>query len=142
MVIDSIKKGIVIDHIRAGRAMTLLKYLKIDTEHETVAVIMNAISKKFEKKDIIKIENRIDIDMHIVGLLDPEATVNIIENRMITKKIKPELPKRVENVIICKNPRCVTSTEKGIPHNFVLQDAKRQIYRCEYCDEMVSVREY
>lgn len=87
MLIDSIKKGIVIDHIRAGRAMTLLKYLNIDIEHETVAVIMNAISKKFEKKDIIKIENHIDIDMHIVGLIDPEATVNIIENHTITKKL-------------------------------------------------------
>ncbi len=142
MVIDSIKKGIVIDHIMAGRAMTLLKYLKIDTDIETVAVIINAASKKHGKKDIIKIENRIDVDMRIVGLIDPEATVNIIEDRMIIKKLKPELPVRVEDVILCKNPRCVTSTEKDIPHIFVLQDAEHQIYRCEYCDEMISVREY
>lgn len=139
--INSIKKGIVIDHIAPGRGMRLLEYLSIDTAHETVALIMNASSQKRGKKDMIKIENLIDIDMTVVGLIDPGATVNIIEDHVITKKIKPELPKRVENVIRCKNPRCVTSVETSIPHVFILTDAANQEYRCEYCDDIVSMME-
>ncbi len=139
MVVDSIKKGIVIDHITAGRGMRLLDYLNIDVAHETVAIIMNAVSHKHGRKDIIKIENIIDIDLTVVGLVDPGATVNIIEDHIISKKLKPELPARVENVIKCKNPRCVTSSETGIPHVFVLTDAENQEYRCEYCDEIVSM---
>jgi len=141
VVIDSIKKGIVIDHITPGRGMRLLEYLSIDTQHETVALIMNAVSQKKGRKDIIKIENLIDIDMRVVGLIDPGATVNIIEDHIISKKIKPELPQRVENVIRCKNPRCVTSVETTIPHVFILTDETNQEYRCEYCDDIVSMLE-
>lgn len=143
MVIDSIKNGIVIDHIKAGRGMTLLNYLKFDNEHDTVAIIMNASSARRGKKDIIKIENvkGTAVDMDVVGLIDPGATVNIIEDEIIKKKIQPTLPKRVENVIHCKNPRCVTGSERGIRHIFVLNDSQKQQYRCMYCDEMVSMQE-
>lgn len=139
VVVDSIKKGIVIDHIHAGRGMRLLNFLDINVENETVAIIMNAISRKNGRKDIIKIENIIDIDLTVVGLIDPGATVNIIEDHVITKKLKPALPSRVENVIKCRNPRCVTSVEDGIPNVFILTDAENQEYRCEYCDEIVSM---
>ena len=139
--INSIKKGIVIDHITPGRGMRLLEYLSIDTAHETVALIMNASSVKKGKKDIIKIENLIDIDMRVVGLIDPGATVNVIEDHIIIQKLKPELPQRVENVIRCKNPRCVTSVETSIPNVFILTDAENQEYRCEYCDDIVSMLE-
>lgn len=143
MVIDSIKNGIVIDHIKAGRSMTLLNYLKFDNEHDTVAIIMNASSVRRGKKDIIKIENvkGTEVDMDVVGLIDPGATVNIIEDEVIKAKIRPTLPKRVENVIQCKNPRCVTGSERGIRHIFVLNDPEKQQYRCVYCDEMVSMQE-
>lgn len=143
MVIDSIKNGIVIDHIKAGRGMTLLSYLEFDNEHDTVAIIMNASSARRGKKDIIKIENvkGTAVDMDVVGLIDPGATVNIIEDEVIKAKIRPTLPKRVENVIRCRNPRCVTASERGIRHEFVLNDAEKQQYRCVYCDEMVSMQE-
>lgn len=143
MVIDSIKNGIVIDHIKAGRGMTLLNYLKFDNEHDTVAIIMNASSERRGKKDIIKIENvkGTAVDMDVVGLIDPGATVNIIEDEIIKAKIRPTLPRRVENVIRCKNPRCVTASERGIRHIFELNDPEKQQYRCVYCDEMVSMQE-
>ena len=141
MVIDSIKNGIVIDHIKAGLGMKLMSYLNFDNENDTVAIIMNAPSKKRGKKDIIKIENvnsRV-VDMDVVGMIDQDATVNIIENEEIKAKLKPTLPKRVEDVIKCKNPRCVTSSERGLKHIFVLNDAERKEYRCIYCDEIVSM---
>ena len=134
VVVDSIKKGIVIDHITPGRGMRLLEYLSIDTEHETVALIMNAVSQKKGRKDIIKIENLIDIDMRVVGLIDPGATVIIIENHVISQKIKPELPQRAENVIRCKNPRCITSVEQELDNNFKLTDRENSVYRCIYCE--------
>ena len=123
--------------------MTLLNYLKFDNEHDTVAIIMNASSERRGKKDIIKIENvkGTAVDMDVVGLIDPGATVNIIEDEIIKAKIRPTLPKRVENVIQCKNPRCVTGSERGVRHIFVLNDPEKQQYRCVYCDEMVSMQE-
>lgn len=141
VVVDSIKKGTVIDHIAAGRGMRLLEYLAIDPSRETVALIANASSHKMGRKDIIKIEDRIDIDLTVVGLVDPGATVDIIEDHIVQKKLKPELPKRVENVIKCRNPRCVTSVETTIPHIFMLTNTENQEYRCIYCDEIVSMKE-
>jgi len=140
MEVNSIEKGIVIDHIRAGFGMKLLKYLDVDTSKDIVALIMNASSKKHGKKDIIKIENLIDVDMAALGLLDHTATVNIIENGIITEKVNLELPERVSGVIKCKNPRCVTTVERAIPHIFHLVDPDEGNYRCEYCDEFVNVR--
>lgn len=140
MVVDSIKKGIVIDHITAGRGMKLLEYLNVDLTLDSVAIIINAASKKNNRKDIIKIENRVDADLDVIGLVDPGATVNIIEDYSIIKKIKPQLPAKVENVIFCKNPRCVTSVERSINHVFTLTDPDNQEYRCIYCDETVSMK--
>ena len=140
MIVNSIERGIVIDHITAGTCNRILDYLKIDTKKNTIAFIMNATSKKHGRKDLIKIENVTDVDLTVLGLLDPNATVNIIENGKIVKKINLELPKTVTNVIKCKNPRCVTSVERNAPHIFHLMDAQTREYRCEYCDEIVSMK--
>ena len=140
MIVNSIERGIVIDHITAGTGNRILDYLKIDTKKNTIAFIMNATSKKHGRKDLIKIENVTDVDLTVLGLLDPNATVNIIENGKIVKKINLELPKTVTNVIKCKNPLCVTSVERNAPHIFHLMDAQTREYRCEYCDEIVSMK--
>ena len=140
MIVNSIDRGILIDHITAGTGNRILDYLKIDTKKNTIAFIMNATSKKHGRKDLIKIENVTDVDLTVLGLLDPNATVNIIENGKSVKKINLELPKTVTNVIKCKNPRCVTSVERNAPHIFHLMDAQTREYRCEYCDEIVSMK--
>ena len=101
---------------------------------------MNATSKKHGRKDLIKIENVTDVDLTVLGLLDPNAPVNIIENGKIVKKINLALPQTVTNVIKCKNPRCVTSVERNAPHIFHLMNAQTREYRCEYCDEIVSMK--
>ncbi|GHU50320.1 aspartate carbamoyltransferase regulatory chain [Clostridia bacterium] len=141
VVIDSISRGIVIDHIKAGSGMKVLEYLNIDTGLNTIAFIMNASSKKHGRKDVVKIENMPDIDLTVLGLVDHNATVNIIEDHVVTRKIKLEMPLKVTNVIRCKNPRCITSSENGIPHIFHLVDKSTKEYRCEYCDDIVRVGE-
>lgn len=140
MLVNSIEKGIVIDHITAGLGAKILEYLDIDLTTNTVAFIMNACSKQHGKKDIVKIQNVIDVDLAVLGLIEPNATVNIIENGEIVKKITLQVPEKVTNVIKCKNPRCVTSIENNIPHIFHLIDAENREYRCEYCDEIVSMK--
>lgn len=139
LTITSIKNGIVIDHIRAGSGIKIFNYLGLDKADFSVALIMNAESNKLGKKDIIKIENVIDIDFTVLGLIDPNITINIIENEVKTKKIKLEIPEKVENVIKCKNPRCITSIEKYVPHVFYLVNAERGEYRCQYCDEIYKL---
>ena len=141
VVINSIKKGIVIDHITAGLGVKVLEYLNIDTSKDTIAFIMNATSSKFGRKDVIKIENVVDIDLAALGLIDPRATVNVIEDHVIREKIKLTLPNKVTNIIKCKNPRCVTSVETNAPHIFHLIDPETRQYRCEYCDDLVSMKE-
>lgn len=133
--IAQIKNGIVIDHIRAGHGIRIFNWLGLDRAPYTVAFVVNANSRRMGKKDIIKIDNTITINFDILGLIDPHITVNIIENGEITGKIKLQLPERVENVLLCKNPRCITSTERYIPHVFHLENPEQRIYRCEYCDE-------
>jgi aspartate carbamoyltransferase regulatory subunit len=135
VTINSIKKGIVIDHIRAGAGIKIFNYLGLEKANFTVALIMNAESTKRGKKDIIKIENVIDMDFTVLGFIDPTLTINVIEGEVIKEKIKLKLPKTVENVIKCKNPRCITSVEASINHIFHLVDEKKGEYRCEYCDE-------
>ena len=142
VTINSIKKGIVIDHISAGLGIKIFNYLKLDNAQFTVALIMNAPSTKGGKKDIIKIENELDIDYRVLGLIDPSITINVIENEVITKKVKLEMPKTVENVIICRNPRCITSVEKYIPHVFHLIDEAKGEYKCEYCDDIATMAEF
>jgi len=141
VVIDSIIKGIVIDHIRAGYGMKVLEYLNIDTSRNTIAFIMNANSKKHDRKDIIKIDNLTDVDLTALGLVDHNATVNIIEDHVVVRKIKLRMPDKVINVIKCRNPRCITSIEHGLQHVFHLVDENTEEYRCEYCDDIVKAGE-
>ncbi|MBV7272288.1 aspartate carbamoyltransferase regulatory subunit [Clostridiaceae bacterium UIB06] len=141
LTVNSIKNGIVIDHIKAGLGIKIFNDLGLDKADFAVALIMNADSTKLKKKDIIKIENKMDIDLTILGLIDPNITVDIIEKEAIREKIKLSLPHKVENIIKCKNPRCITSVEKYIPHVFHLVDHARGEYRCEYCDEICKVSE-
>lgn len=131
--VDSIKKGVVIDHIKAGKAMEIYSYLSLDKLDCSVAVIKNAKSGKLGKKDIIKIEDRIDVDLDVLGFIDPGITVNIIEDGLITSKLKLSLPKRLVNVLKCKNPRCVTSVEREIDQVFLLDGTGA--YRCAYCEQ-------
>ncbi len=139
MTINTIENGIVIDHIRAGYGVKIFNYLGLNKVDYTVALIMNAHSEQQGKKDIIKIENEINFDLSELGLIDPDATVNIIQNHKITQKLKLSLPEIVENVIKCKNPRCITSIEKNLAHVFRLVDEKKGFYRCKYCDEKYSL---
>jgi len=127
---------VVIDHIKAGQGIHIFNWLRLDKAPYTVAFVVNASSHRLGRKDIIKIDNDITINFDLLGLIDPNITVNIIENEEITEKINLHLPKRVEDVIICKNPRCITSTEKYIPHIFHLVDPEKRTYRCEYCDDI------
>ena len=134
MNIDSIKNGIVIDHITAGKAMELYFHLGIDKLDYQVAIIKNASSKKMGKKDIIKVDGNIELDMNVIGYFDPGATVTIIKDSAVVEKKKITLPKKITNVILCKNPRCITTTEQELPHVFRLTDEKNRIYRCLYCE--------
>ena len=138
LYIDSISKGIVIDHINAGYGFSIFKHLGLDKAEFTVALIINAPSKKYGKKDLIKIENVIDVDLTMLGFIDPNITVNIIENEKIVEKINRSLPEKVEGLIECKNPRCVTSGERDIIHRFVLIDEENGTYKCEYCDQIYT----
>lgn len=138
MIIDKIEKGIVIDHIKPGRAMDIYNFLKLDEAEFVVAIIKNAKSKD-GKKDLLKIENTIDFDMDVLGFLDPDITVNIIENGIITKKTKLSLPKQVDNVVKCVNPRCITSIEQDVVHSFKLVDEKTRTYRCIYCEAKAKI---
>jgi len=134
MKIDSIKNGIVIDHITAGAGMQLYNMLGLDRLDCSVAIIKNAPSGKMGKKDIIKIDSSIDINLDIISFISPNATVNIIENEICVEKRKIELPDRLVNIIKCKNPRCITTIEQEIQHEFILTDRIKGEYRCVYCD--------
>ena len=141
MKIDSIERGIVIDHISAGFGLSVINHLEVDIKGDnTIACIMNATSQKHGRKDVVKIENLVDVDLAVLGLIDPNATVNIIEGGKRTKKIKLELPQKVVNVLKCKNPRCVTSVELSAPQVFHLTDEQIRQYRCDYCDDLVVVK--
>jgi aspartate carbamoyltransferase regulatory subunit len=140
--IAKIKNGIVIDHIRAGQGIHIFNWLGLDKAPYTVAFVVNATSRRMVCKDIIKIDNTITINFDILGLIDPHITVNIIEDEEITEKIHLQLPERVENIILCKNPRCITSTEKYVPHIFHLENPALRTYRCEYCDEVRFAGEF
>ncbi len=134
MNIDSITNGFVIDHITAGRGMRLYDLLGLDNLDCSVAIIKNVASKKMGKKDIIKIDADIDIDIDVIGYVDPGTTVNIIRNCELVEKRTLELPQVLTNVIKCKNPRCITSTEQEINHVFKLTDKDNGVYRCIYCE--------
>lgn len=134
MNVDSIKNGIVIDHIKVGNGMELYHFLNLEKQDCSVAIIKNVVSKKMGKKDIIKIDADIDIDLNVLGYIDPDSTVNIIKDGKLIKKCNPTLPERLENVITCKNPRCITTVEQDIKHVFKLTDRENRVYRCIYCE--------
>ena len=137
--ISSISNGFVLDHIEAGKSMDIYKHLRLDKLDCCVAIIKNVPSNKMGKKDIIKVECPVDIiDMDILGYIDHNITVNIIADDKIVEKKTLELPKKITNVIRCKNPRCITSSEPQLDHVFILTDAEKQIYRCEYCEQKYS----
>ena len=136
MTIDSIKNGIVIDHIAAGKAMDLYAILGLGELDCSVAILKNVASGKLGKKDIIKIEGGLDkVDLQILGYIDHNITVNIIQDNKIVEKKTLKLPKKITNVIKCKNPRCITSIEQELPHVFYLADERTETYRCLYCEE-------
>ena len=135
MKIDAIKNGIVLDHIKAGTGMILYQFLKLDDLDCPVALIKNASSKKLGKKDIIKIDSsEYNLDLDVIGFIDPEITVDIIKNGVLCEKRHLELPEKLTNILTCKNPRCITSVEQELPHIFHLTDRENKNYRCAYCE--------
>ncbi len=134
--VNTIKNGLVIDHIRSGCGPRIFSWLGLDKANFRVALIMNVPSRKLGKKDIIKIDNIINIDYSVLGFIDPNITVNVVQNEEIVKKIDLVLPEKVENVIRCKNPRCITTSEPYLSQVFRLVNRERSEYRCEYCDEL------
>ena len=140
--VGEIEEGFVLDHIQAGRAMTIYHDLGLDKLDCCVAIIKNARSEKMGKKDIIKVEGDVleKIDLDVLGYIDHSITVNIIQNGVIVEKRKLHLPDRITNVLKCKNPRCITSIEQELPHIFFLADKEKEVYRCLYCEEKYSAK--
>ena len=134
MRVDEIKNGIVIDHITAGRAMQIYTLLGLDNIESTVAVLQNVPSKKMGKKDIIKIDCIMDINFDVLGFISPNITVDTVRGGTVTEKKHINLPDELTDILHCKNPRCITSTEQDIHHIFRLTDREKGIYRCVYCD--------
>ena len=134
MNIDSIQNGVVIDHITAGQGMKLFEFLHLNEIDVPVAFIKNASSHKIGKKDIIKIDAEIPVNLDVIGFVDPDATVNIIKDGKLVEKKVIGLPLTLTNVIKCKNPRCITTTEQELPHIFKLTDRVNKVYRCIYCE--------
>ena len=138
MIIGQIKDGIVLDHITAGRGMDIYKILELNKLDCTVAMIERAESPKMGRKDIIKIGQIMDIDFDVLGYIDPGITVNIVRDGKVAERRHLALPERVVGVLKCKNPRCITSTEQELTHEFKLTDPEKQIYRCIYCEQKAS----
>lgn len=141
MHIDEITNGFVIDHIAAGKSMEIYKLLNLDALECSVAIIKNVPSKKMGKKDIIKIDEMLDVDLAALGYIDNGITINVIENGIKTKKMHLELPERIVNIVKCKNPRCITSVEQEIDHVFKLTDKENKVYRCVYCEMKAKTKE-
>ena len=136
LTVGKISEGFVLDHIEAGKSMEIYKYLHLDKLDCCVAIIKNAKSNCMGKKDIMKIECPIDIiDLDIIGFIDHNITVNIIQHDTVVEKKRLTLPKEIRNIIRCKNPRCITSIEQGLDQVFVLSDPEKEVYRCKYCEE-------
>ena len=134
MNIDSIQNGIVLDHITAGKALQIYNDLHLDKLDCSVAIIKNVKSEKMGRKDILKIDQDIDINLDVLGYIDPDISVNIIKDGKRIEKRQLKLPERITNVIRCKNPRCITSVEQELPQEFVLTDREKRVYRCRYCE--------
>ncbi|WP_027869845.1 aspartate carbamoyltransferase regulatory subunit [Eubacterium sp. AB3007] len=134
MNIDGVNNGVVLDHIQAGKSNVIYDLMRLDKLKCCVAIIQNADSEKYGKKDIIKVDGDFNIDYQILGYVDDNITVNIVKNGELQEKVHLDLPEELTNVIKCKNPRCITSIEQEIPHRFKLSDKARKSYRCIYCD--------
>ena len=135
MNIDGVTTGIVLDHIKAGKAMQIYNYLHLDKLNCSVAVLQNVKSSKYGKKDIIKIDALIELDYEMLGYIDSNITVNHVKDSQLLKKEHLDLPETLTDVIQCKNPRCITSIEQELDHVFVFTDPEKQVYRCKYCEE-------
>ena len=139
--VGKIEEGFVLDHIEAGKSLTLYHQLQLDKQDCTVAIIRNARSNKMGKKDILKVECDIHmLDLDVLAFIDHNITVNVIKDGEIVDKKELILPKEIKNIIKCKNPRCITSIEQGLPHIFFLADEEKEIYRCKYCEEKYGAR--
>ncbi len=134
MKIDSINNGLVLDHITAGKALRVYEDLELKKLDCSVAILQNVKSNKMGKKDILKIDKEYDINLDVLGYIDPNITVSVIKDGQTIEKKKLALPKKLVNIKKCKNPRCITSTEQDIPHIFKLTDEENRIYRCIYCE--------
>ena len=136
--VGKIEEGFVLDHIKAGKSMSIYRHLALDKVDDTVAIIKNARSEVMGKKDILKVECDIDtLNLDVLAFLDHNITVNVIKDGEIVEKRQLVLPKTIRDVARCRNPRCITSIEQGLPHIFYLADEKAEIYRCKYCDEKI-----
>lgn len=142
MNIDGIENGIVLDHIKAGKSMLVYKYLGLDRLQSQVALIQNCASRQMGKKDIVKISENINLDLDVLGYIDPGITVNYIHNGSLVQKTNLALPETLRNVLLCRNPRCITSVEQELPHVFKVVDKSKGQYRCIYCDTIVKTEEF
>ena len=141
--VGKIEEGFVLDHIAAGKSLSIYHHLQLDKLDCTVAIIKNAKSNKMGKKDILKVECDINtLDLDILGFIDHNITVNVIKDGEIVRKMDLSLPKEIKNVIRCKNPRCITSIEQELSHIFVLSDPVKEVYRCKYCEEKFDRHEF
>ena len=140
--VGKIEEGFVLDHIQAGKSMSIYEHLGLDKMDCTVAIIKNARSKIMGKKDILKVECDIEtLDLNVLAFIDHNITINVIKAGEIIEKRSLKLPKEVKNVIKCRNPRCITSIEQELPHIFFLADEEKEIYRCKYCEEKFSQKD-
>ena len=138
MNIDSIHNGVVLDHIQAGKSMEIYKHLQLDQLDCSVAIIKNVRSGRMGKKDIIKIDTPMDLDLDVLGYIDSNITVNIIRDGQRVEKKRLELPRKLVNVVHCKNPRCITVAESQLDAIFLLSDAEKHTYRCAYCEATLT----
>ena len=142
MNIDSIQNGVVLDHIQAGKCMDVYNYLRLGDLDCQVAIIKNARSARMGKKDIIKIDSPMDLDLDVLGYIDANITVNVIRNGEQVEKKHLELPKKLINIVRCRNPRCITMSEGQLDSIFLLSDASRHAYRCAYCDTPMDKKKF
>ena len=138
MNIDSIHDGVVLDHIQAGKSMEIYNYLHLDELDCSVAIIKNVRSGRMGKKDIIKIDSPMEVNLDVLGYIDPNITVNIIRDGVRVEKKQLTLPQKLVNIIHCKNPRCITVAESQLDAIFLLSDAEKHTYRCAYCETAID----
>ena len=138
--VSKIKEGIVIDHIRAGHGYKIFQQLGLDRLDGVVVLMRNVDSEKMGRKDLIKIESNLDLNLDVLGLIDPDVTINYVADGELISKVKLTLPKKVTGILECKNPRCISQYEHTGPITFYLVDPKTKTYRCEYCDSYTTFR--